>query len=118
MEANALNHNMPEGAQIAFRGKILVVGDGTNDLETYSSSLRQEGFEVRTFASYPEGLSCLESEHFDLIMLKLREVPDMQGEQFWRVRSKSPATSASWSWQGISIGMATWMWRTWEVWSN
>src|SRR5208337_2148428 len=105
MEANAVNHSIAEGAEIAFRGKILVVGDGAKDLEACSSSLRQENFEVRAFASYPEGLSRLESEHFDLIMLKLREVPDMQGEQFWRVRSTSPAAGLSWSWQGISIGM-------------
>ena len=118
MGANAVNQGIAEGAEIAFRGKILVLGDGAKDLEAYSSSLRQEGFEVRTFASYPEGLSCLESEHFDLIMVKLRQVPDLHDEEFWRVRSTSPAAGLSWSWQGMSIGMVTWMWRTWERWTN
>ena len=118
MEANAVNHSIAEGVEITFRGKILVVGDGTKDLEAYSSSLRQEGFEVRTFASCPEGLSCLESEHFDLIMVKLREVPNLQDEKFWRVRSRSPAAGLSWFWQGMSIGIVTWMWRTWELWTN
>ena len=118
MEANAVNHSIAEGAEIAFRGKILVVGDGTKDLEAYSSSLRQEGFEVRSFTSYPEGLSCLESEHFDLVMVKLKEVPDLQGEEFWRVRSTSPAAGVSWFWQGVSIGTVTWMWHTWERWTN
>ncbi|MGO8735787.1 MAG: hypothetical protein ACLQVM_23675 [Terriglobia bacterium] len=118
MEANAVNHSMQEGAEITSRGKILVLGEGTKDLEAYSSSLRQEGFEVRTFASYPEGLSCLESEHFDLIMVKLRELPDLQDEQFWRLRSRSPVAGVSWIWQGMSIGMVTWMWRTWERWTN
>src|SRR5208337_504332 len=115
MEANAVNHSIAEGAEIAFRGKILVVGDGTKYLEAYSSSLRQEGFEVSTIASYPEGLSCLESQHYDLIMVNLRGGPDLQHKQFWRVRSTSPATGLSWSWQGISIGTVTWMWRTWEL---
>jgi len=118
MEANAISHSMEEGAEITFRGKILVVGEVTKDLEAYSSSLRQEGFEVRAFASYREGLSCLESEHFDLIMVKLREVPDLQDEEFWRVKSRSPAAGLSWFWQGISIGRVTWMWRTWELQSN
>ena len=118
MEANAISRSLEEGAEITFRGKILVVGEGTKDLEAYSSSLRQEGFEVRTFASYREGLSCLESEHFDLIMVKLREVPDLQDEEFWRVKSRSPAAGLCWFWQGISIGMVMWMWRTWELQSN
>ena len=118
MQANAVNHSIAEGAEIAFRGKILAVGDGAKDLDAYSSSLRQEGFEVRTFASYLEGSSCLESEHFDLIMLKLREVPDLQDDQFWRVRSTSPAAGVSWFWQGMSIGMVMWMWHTWELWTN
>ena len=118
MEADAINQSISEGAEIASRGKILVVGDGTQDLEAYSSSLRQEGFNVRTFAACPEGLSCLESEDFDLIMLNLREVPNLQDEQFWRVRPASPATGLACSWQGMSIGTVTWIWRTWELWSN
>jgi hypothetical protein len=63
-------------------------------------------------------LSCLESEHFDLIMVKLREVPNLHDENSWRVRSRSPAAGPSWFWQGVSIGMVTWMWRTWELWTN
>jgi DNA-binding NtrC family response regulator len=118
MEANAVGHSIAEGAETTSRGKILVVGDGSKDLKSYSSSLRQEGFEVRTFASCPEDLSCLESEHFDLIMVKLREAPDLQGENFWRVRSRSPAAGVPWFWQGMSIGMVTWMWRTWDLRTN
>ena len=60
MEATAVDHSIAEGAESTFLGKILVVGDSTKDLEAYSSSLRQEGFEVRTFARCPEGLSCPE----------------------------------------------------------
>jgi len=118
MEANAVNHSIPGGAELAFRGKILVVGDGTKDVEAYSSFLRQEGFEVRSFTSYPEGLSCLESEHFDLVMVKLTEVHGLHDEKFWGLKSTFPATAVSWFWQGMSIGMVTWMWCTWELWTN
>jgi DNA-binding NtrC family response regulator len=95
-----------------------VVDDDAQDLEAYSSSLRQEGFEVRAFVSYPEGLSCLESEHFDLVIVKLRKVPSLEDEKFWSVRSRSPAAGLSWFWQAVSIGVVTLMWCTWELWSN
>ncbi|MGO8735521.1 MAG: response regulator [Terriglobia bacterium] len=58
-----------QGVGITFRGKILVVDDDAKDLETYSTCLRQEGYEVRAFVSYSEGLSCLESDHFDLVVV-------------------------------------------------
>jgi len=118
MEANVVNHSIAEGPEIAVRGKILVVGDDAKDLEAYSSSFRQEGFEVRMFASYPEGLSCLESEHFDLVMVKLRKVPSLQDEECWGVRSRTSAAGLTCFWQAVSIGLVTWMWRTWENWTN
>jgi response regulator RpfG family c-di-GMP phosphodiesterase len=118
METKVVNDSMVERAEVPFRGKILVVGDGAKDLEAYSSCFRQAGFDVRVFAPYPEGLSCLESEHFDLIMLKLREVPDLQDEKCWSVKSRFPAAGLSCLWQAVSIGMVTWIWRTWELWTN
>jgi hypothetical protein len=67
MEANAISHSMEEGAEITFRGKILVVGEGTKDLEAYSSSLRQEGFEVRAFVvRVKEGYQVLSSKSKNL----------------------------------------------------
>ena len=89
MEASAVDHSIAQKVEITSRGKILVVDDDAQDLEAYSSSFRQEGFEVRAFASYPEGLSCLESEHFDLVMVKLRKVPSLEDEESWSVRSGS-----------------------------
>ena len=118
MEARELVRSIAHGVGITFRGKILVVNDDAQDLEAYSSSLRQEGFEVRAFVSYPEGLSCLESEHFDLVMVKLRKVPSLEDEEFWSVRSRSPAAGLTCFWQAASIGVVTWMWRTWELWTN
>ena len=62
----------PSAAQVVgniFQGKILVVDDDAKDLEAYSSCLRQEGYEVRALLSYAEGLSCLRSERFDLVMV-------------------------------------------------
>jgi response regulator RpfG family c-di-GMP phosphodiesterase len=118
MQASAVNHSIAQIVENTFRGKILVVDDDAQDLEAYSSSLRQEGFEVRAFVSYPEGLSCLESEHFDLVIVKLRKVPSLEDEKFWSVRSRSPAAGLSWFWQAVSIGVVTLMWCTWELWSN
>jgi response regulator RpfG family c-di-GMP phosphodiesterase len=100
------------------RGKILLINDDAKALEAYSSSLRREGHEVRAFLSFPEGLSCLESDHFDLIMVKLREVPSFEGEGCWSVKSRSTAAGLSCLWHTVSTGVVTWMWRTWELWTN
>ena len=118
MEAILAHYPIEQIAGITSRGKILVVDDNAQDLETYSSSLRQEGFEVRAFASYPEGLSCLESEHFDLVMVKLRKVPSLEDEESWSVRSRSPATGLTCFRQAVSIGVVTLMWCTWQLWTN
>lgn len=103
---------------ITFRGKILVVDDDARNLQLTSASLRHEGFDVRAFASYPEGLSCLESEHFDLVLVKLSKAPSCEDEMFWSVRSRSTASGLSWLWQAVSVGLVTMMWCTWEVWTN
>jgi hypothetical protein len=100
------------------RGKILLIDDDATALEARSASLRREGHDVRAFASFPEGLSCLESEHFDLIAVKLREVPSLEDERFWSVRSGSAAGGPSSFWHAASVGLVTWMWRTWELWTN
>jgi hypothetical protein len=99
-------------------GKFLLIDDDSSALKAYSSSLRREGHEVRAFASFSEGLSCLESEHFDLVMVKLREVSSLNDERFWTVESRFPAGSLACYWHAVSIGLVTWMWRTWDHWSN
>ena len=118
MEAGAVNLSVAQEVGITFRGKILVINDDAQDLEVYSSSFRQEGFEVRAFVSCREGLSCLESEHFDLVMVKLRKVRSCEDEESWSARSRSPAAGLSWSWQAVTIGVVTVMWCTWELWTN
>ena len=100
------------------RGKILLINDDTHDLASYSSAIRREGFDVRAFKSFPDGLSCLESEHFDMIMVKLREVPSLMDEEFWSVKSKSASGGLSRLWQAVSTGVATVMWSTWDQWTN
>jgi response regulator RpfG family c-di-GMP phosphodiesterase len=99
-------------------GKILLIDDDAGALEARSASLRREGHDVRAFASFPEGLSCLESEHFDLISVKLRGVPNSEDERFWSVRSRSTRGGPSCLWHAVSIGPVTWMWCTWELWTN
>lgn len=118
MDVNSLLDCIVQVAESACRGRILVVADDPNDFETYSSSFRREGFEVRTSVSYPEGLSCLESERFDLVIVKLREIPGLEDEESWSVRSRSPAAGLSWYWHAVSIGVATLLWCAWEVWTN
>jgi hypothetical protein len=118
MEAMEVARSIAQGVGTTFRGKILVVDDDAQKLEATSSSLRQEGFEVRAFLSCPEGLSCLASEHFDLVMLKLGKVPSLEDEKLWSVRSRSSAAGLSRSWQAVSIGLVTVMWSSWEVWAN
>jgi response regulator RpfG family c-di-GMP phosphodiesterase len=118
MDVGEVPCSVAQGDGNTSRGKILVVNDNAQDLEACSSSLRQEGFEVRAFASYPEGLSCLESEHFDLVMVKLRKVPSLEDEESWSVRSRSPATGLTCFRQAVSIGVVTLMWCTWQLWTN
>ena len=99
------------------RGKILLIDDDAAALAARSVSLRREGHEVRAYASLPEGLSQLQSEHFDLIMVKLKEVPNVTSEEFWSVKSRSAVGSPS-SWHAACVGLTTWMWRTWDVKTN
>ena len=94
------------------------IDDDSSALQAYSSSLRREGHEVRAFASFSEGLSCLESEHFDLIVVKLKEVSSLNDERFWTVESRFPATGLACYWHAVSTGLATWLWRTWDNRSN
>jgi len=97
--------------------KILLIDDDARELAARSASLRREGHEVRAFASLPEGLSQIQSGHFDLIMVKLKKLPNLESEGFWSVGSKSNGGSPS-SWHAASVGLVTWMWRTWNVKTN
>jgi hypothetical protein len=63
-------------------------------------------------------LSCLESEHFDLVMVKLRQVPSLENEESWSVSSRSHSAGPACFWQAMPTGVVTWLWRTWEFWTN
>jgi len=117
MQAGELYYTTEHELENASRGKILLIDDDATDLATRAASLRREGHEVRAYASLPEGLSRVQSEHFDLIMVKLKEAPNEDSEEFWSVKSSSAAGSSS-SWHAASVGLTTWMWRTWDVKTN
>ena len=114
MQAGQIYYTGDEVIGNTSRGKILLIDDDAQALEAYSASLRREGHEVHAFASLPEGLSCLESGHFDLIMVKLKELPDSANEKFWTVRSRSKLAGPSCIWNAATAGFVTWMWPTWE----
>ena len=118
MQGEEVFYNVAKEVENASRGKFLLIDDDAGALEACSSSLRREGHEVRAFVSFPEGLSCLESEHFDLIVVKLGEVPSLGDERIWGVSSGSTAGGPSCFWHAVSTGLVTWMWRTWDVWAN
>ena len=118
MQAGELYYTTEQDLENASRGKILLIDDDTKALEARSASLQRDGHSVRAYSSFPEDLSCIESEHFDLIMVKLKEVPSLEGEGFWSVSSRSPAGGPSSFWHAASIGPDTWLWRTWEHWTN
>jgi DNA-binding response OmpR family regulator len=51
------------------RGKILLVDEDTQDLQLYTSVLREQGHLVDCCATYPEGAERLEHGWYDLIIL-------------------------------------------------
>jgi len=118
MQAGELYYTTEQEIEPTIRGKILLIDDDATALEARSASLRREGHDVRAYASFLEGLSHLESEHFDLIIVKLKEVPSLENEQFWSVTSSRNADSPASFWHAASIGLVTWMWRTWETRTN
>jgi hypothetical protein len=99
-------------------GKFLLIDDDTSALAAYSSTLRRQGHEVRAFTSFSEGLSCLGSEHFDLVVVKHRGVSDLNDGRFWSVKSRADAAGGACLWNAVSTGVVTWMWRTWDRRSN
>ena len=115
MQAGELYYTTEQEIEAKLRGKILLIDDNATALKARSASLQREGLDVRAYASFPEGLSHLESEHFDLVMVKLKEVPRVEDEQFWSVASSRSTGGPASFWHAASIGLVTWMWRTWET---
>jgi response regulator RpfG family c-di-GMP phosphodiesterase len=117
MQAGELYYTTEREVESTSKGKILLIDDDATELAARSASLRREGHEVLAYASFPEGLSKLQSEHFDLIMVKFKEVPGIDNQEFWSVKSRSTTGSHS-SWHAASVGLVTWLWRTWDVKAN
>ena len=53
----------------SWKGKLLVVDENVEDLQHYSATLNQLGYEVRAFASYGEAAACLGEQVFDLVLV-------------------------------------------------
>ena len=117
MQTGELYYTTEREPENLSRGKILLIDDDATALAARSADFRREGHEVRAYASLPEGLSQLQSEHFDLIMVKLKEVRNISSEEFWSVKSRSSSGSPS-AWHAASLGLVTWMWHTWDVKTN
>ena len=49
--------------------KVLVVDDEAGDLKVIRLTLEGQGFDVFTCTSYEAGLQCLDSEHFDFVLV-------------------------------------------------
>jgi len=114
MQAGELYYTTEQEVENISGGRILLIDDDATALAQRTATLRREGHDVCAYASLPEGLSQLQAEHFDLIMVKLKEVPDVSTDEFWSVKSRSAAGSPS-SWHAASVGLTTWMWRTWDL---
>jgi len=117
MQAGELYYTTEREVENTSKGKILLIDDDAAALAARSADLRREGHDVRAYASLPEGLSRLQSEHFDLIMVKLKEVPKINNDEFWSVKSRTTTGSPA-SWHAASLGLVTWIWRTWDVKTN
>ncbi|MCS7180314.1 MAG: response regulator [bacterium] len=58
--------------------KILIIEDDTNAMMLYKEELEKEGYQILTASSGIEGLSIIEEEKLDLVILDLR-MPEMDG---------------------------------------
>src|SRR5579872_7433917 len=61
-----------------WKGKLLMVDEDMEDLQHYSATLSQLGYEVRTFACYDEAADCLGQEVFDLVVVS-QGTPNFEG---------------------------------------
>jgi len=52
-----------------FAPRLLLVDDEQKDLLRYSTLLKLQGYNVRTFQSHSEGADCLDQEPFDLVIV-------------------------------------------------
>jgi two-component system response regulator PilR (NtrC family) len=69
MEPMGMDYTDAQEVGITFQGKILLIDDNAEDLEAYFLCLAQKGYDVRPLVSYSHGLSWLDSERFDMIIV-------------------------------------------------
>ncbi len=80
MEKNSsLNKSIDEGEKV--KGKILIVDDEEDILDTFSIVLEDEGYYVETSSNPLEALKILSDKNFDLVLSDMR-MPQMTGEEF------------------------------------
>jgi two-component system response regulator (stage 0 sporulation protein F) len=71
-----------------MKNKILIIEDNENERLLYKEELEKEGYEVLTASSGKEGLTFIENEKLDLIILDLR-MQEMDGlEVLGKILSK------------------------------
>ncbi len=58
--------------------KVLFVDEDSKDLRYCAGILQQRGYDIRTCASYADGVCCLECESFDFIVLS-QGSPEFEG---------------------------------------
>jgi DNA-binding response OmpR family regulator len=71
-----------------MKNKILIIEDDENERMLYKEELEKEGYEILTASSGKEGLSIIEKESLNLVILDLR-MPEMDGlEVLGKILSK------------------------------
>ena len=69
------------------KGKVIIVEDNVEVLESLSEILTSEGYEVETATSGEEGIKKCRTEQFSLALLDIK-LPDMEGTQVLEVLHK------------------------------
>jgi len=66
------------------KGKVIIVEDNVEVLESLSEILTSEGYEIETATSGEEGIKKCRTEQFSLALLDIK-LPDMEGTQVLEV---------------------------------
>jgi two-component system, NtrC family, sensor kinase len=90
--------NQPDKQGADFKGsRLLAIDDSPTHLEYLSQQLTQEGYRVDKACNGPEGLSLLENQEFDCVLVDL-VMPDMDGIEVCRriseIRKSGDSTAA------------------------